>query len=127
MSSEKSAQSQSLRMVQGTHSINKNIDHDTSRPTLRSWPAPMQFTSPHPAPDWPSAVRASDDLALQRAPSRTARPSAPYRRAPARGPFRSLRPAHPAHPAPHARPTSGESRTQIILSRYTTSFTNMLF
>lgn len=33
----------------------------------------MQFTSPHPAPDWP---RASDDLALQRAPSRAPRPAA---------------------------------------------------
>ncbi|GBP68118.1 hypothetical protein EVAR_51352_1 [Eumeta japonica] len=43
----------------------------TRRPvsTLRSRPAPMQFTSPHPAPDWPArcAARANDDLALQRA------------------------------------------------------------
>ncbi|CAG4965521.1 unnamed protein product [Colias eurytheme] len=72
--------------------------HDTSRPTLRSRPAPVQFTSPHPAPDWQYAARASDDLALQRAPPRAA---APFRAAPP--PRRPYRP-------PRVCPTSGESQ-----------------
>ncbi|CAB3239763.1 unnamed protein product [Arctia plantaginis] len=53
----------------------------------------MQFTSPHPAPDWQSAARASDDLALQRAPSRVPR-GAPLSQ-------RALRPSRSAaYPAP---------------------------
>lgn len=69
------------------------LEYDTSRPTLRLRPAPMQFTSPHPAPDWQSAARASDDLALQRAPSRVPRGTPPRRRA--------LRPSRSAtDPAP---------------------------
>ncbi|CAH2102798.1 unnamed protein product [Euphydryas editha] len=86
---EKSVQSQSHRVVQGTHSINKNIDHDTSRPTLRSRPAPMQFTSPHPAPDWPNAARASER-----------RPRAAACTVPRRAPLRAL----PQGPRPRTLP-----------------------
>ncbi|CAH2239489.1 jg21496 [Pararge aegeria aegeria] len=68
----------------------------------------MQFTSPHPAPDWLNAARASDDLALQRAPPSRA---APYRMAPRA----ALRPTPPRHP------TSGDglvNHEQIVLSRH---------
>lgn len=84
------------------HALRKN-EHETSRPTLKSRPVPMQFTSPHPAPDWQCAARASDDLALQRAPSRAAAPA----------PRPALPTTAPPRPAPaprRARPTSGESR-----------------
>lgn len=71
-------------------------EHDRSRPTLRSRLAPMQFTSPHPAPDWLNgAARASDDLALQRAP-----PRAP----------RALRPSAAPRPPLVLRPVNHECR-----------------
>ncbi|CAG9581197.1 unnamed protein product [Danaus chrysippus] len=56
------------RLIEALDKLKTSITTTTSRPTLRSRPEPMQFTSPHPAPDWQNAVRASDDLALQRAP-----------------------------------------------------------
>lgn len=98
-------------ITQGSaHALETN-DHDTSRPTLNSRPVPMQFTSPHPAPDWLVAARASDDLALQRAPSRarahrTPRPLPPRRAA---QPPPAARPYNAA-PRPHSSYTFGESQ-----------------
>lgn len=105
-----STSTQSHKLVhQSTHSEKTN-EHDSSRPTLRSRPAPMQFTSPHPAPDWLVAARASDDLALQRAPP------APLAPRPAPGP------SAPRAPRPAPCPTSGESRmsTRNVTNHFST-------
>lgn len=87
-----------------------NIRSHTSRPTLRTRPVPMQFTSPHPAPDWRYAARASDDLALQRAPSRVPHtsPAQPY-----------PSPALLASPILH-RLTSDPGPQSLVLQRHPT-------
>ncbi|CAG9796780.1 unnamed protein product [Diatraea saccharalis] len=83
----------SHRVVQSTHAHGTH-ENDTSRPTLRSRLTPMQFTSPHPAPDWRGAsVRATTSRCSVHRPA----PRAPSPPRPAALPTRS---------PPRARPTS---------------------